>query len=821
MNTKTYLQGLALLLLFSGAQNTSAAVTTINLCAGVTSVTMPDATTITMWGYGIEDFTPSCDSASVPGPKLVVPPGDNLVIKLRNTLPEPTSIIVPGLSSLTPPQPVFFTDSQGRQRAKAMVHEAAANGGIATYAYNPGSGTFLYQSGSHSAVQMQMGLYGPITSNSSAGLAYPSIPFDKEIVLLYSEIDPALHTAIDTGTYGSPAYKTTINYNPKYFLVNGQPYTSLTPDLSAGNAGERILIRFLNAGLESHAPMIQNSTLDLVAEYGSPYPFVKKQYALLLAPGQTRDAIFSPTNANRYVIYDRRLRLTNNMQSPGGLISFLNVSVVGAPTANPDTAITDEDVSITNLDVASNDTDDGTIDLTSIQIIFPPANGSVVPNTGLDAGTVTYTPNPDFNGIDTFIYTIKDNLGNQSNQAIVTISVNAVNDTPVAVDDTYTMDAGTTLNEAVPGVLNNDTDVDLDTLTATLQTDVTGGTLVLNSNGSFTYTPDIATTTDSFTYIATDTTSADSNIATVIINVTPQSNITTLISPNGNGNSNTPTYTWSSIPGSTWYYLWVDDSTGNVIKQWFTAASAGCANGETTCSVTPATALANGDATFWVKTYFNGNGNGAWSSALQFNVGSVPPAATLISPTGNILTNSPTYSWNAVSGSTWYLLRADDPTGIAIQQWYTAAQASCANGETTCSVTPATTLADGDIQWWVRTYNSAGNGPWSDVMNFNVGGIPPAATLNTPVGNIVDSTPTYNWNAVPNSSWYLLSVNDSTGNVIQQWYTAIQVGCANGETTCSVTPGTVLNAGAGQWWIRTYNNAGNGPWSTPNSFNLQ
>ena len=821
MNTKLLIQGLALTLLLSNAQNSSAAITTFNLCAGVTTVTMPDATTVTMWGYGPEDFTANCDSATVPGPKLVVPPNDTLVVKLRNTLPEPSSIMIPGLSSSTPPQPVFYTDSQGRQRAKSMVHEAAANGGTATYTFNATAGTYLYQSGSHSAVQMQMGLYGAVTSESSPGVAYPGVSFNNEVVLLYSEIDPALHSAITNGTYGTTAYKTTIDYNPKYFLVNGQPYTSLTPDFSAGVTGEKTLIRFLNAGLKSHVPVIQNAFLDLIAEHGSPYPFTKKQYSLLLAPGQTKDVIFTPTTADRYALYDRRLRLTNNMQTQGGLISFLNVVVVGAPTANSDSAITDEDTAITALDLASNDTDDGVLDLTSLHIAFPPANGTVTINTGVNAGTVTYTPSPNFNGTDSFIYTIKDTLGNQSNQANVTIDVTAINDAPVAIDDTYTMDAGTTLSEAVPGILGNDTDIEQDTLTATLQTDVIGGSLLLNNDGSFSYTPTLGTTTDSFTYLVTDTSSANSNIATVTINVTPQSNTATLVSPSGSGSSSTPTYVWNSVLNSTWYYLWVNDSTGNVIKQWYTASAAGCANGEATCSVTPATALVNGNATFWVRTYFNGTGNGPWSSAMQFNVGSVPVAATLNQPAGIIVGNSPTYTWNTVTDATWYLLRVDDISGIAIQQWYTASAVGCANGEATCSITPVTTLADGDAKWWIRTYNAAGNGPWSTAKNFFIGGAPIATTLNVPSGNIVDSTPTYNWNAIPNSSWYLLSVNDSTGNVIQQWYTASAVGCANGEATCSITPSTTLNAGAGQWRVRTYNTAGNGPWSAFTSFNLQ
>lgn len=97
---------------------------------------------------------------------------------------------------------------------------------------------------------------------------------------------------------------------------------------------------------------------------------------------------------------------------------------------------------------------------------------------------------------------------------------------------------------------------------------------------------------------------------------------------------------------------------------------------------------------------------------------------------------------------------------------------------------------------------------------------PPSATLISPNGTITDTTPTYTWNAVANSTWYYLWVNDSTGNVIRKWYTADQAGCASGTGTCSVTPATTLASGNGTWWIQTWNSAGYGPWSAGMNFNI-
>src|SRR5262249_41723268 len=85
------------------------------------------------------------------------------------------------------------------------------------------------------------------------------------------------------------------------------------------------------------------------------------------------------------------------------------------------------------------------------------------------------------------------------------ITVTPVNDAPVAVNDSYSTNQNTTLTVAAPGVLANDSDVDGDALTTILVTGPSHGTLTLNSNGSFTYTP--ATNfsgTDSYTYRAND-----------------------------------------------------------------------------------------------------------------------------------------------------------------------------------------------------------------------------------------------------------------------------------------------------------------------------
>jgi hypothetical protein len=109
---------------------------------------------------------------------------------------------------------------------------------------------------------------------------------------------------------------------------------------------------------------------------------------------------------------------------------------------------------------------------------------------------------------------------------------------PAANNDSYTVTQGQTLSVAAPGVLSNDTSFSGNPLSAIQVTSTANGTLALNSNGSFTYTPNAAFVgTDSFTYQASDGI-ATSNVATVSISVTPAGGTpVTIFSP-------------SSVPGT-------------------------------------------------------------------------------------------------------------------------------------------------------------------------------------------------------------------------------------------------------------------------------
>ncbi|MBP1152244.1 MULTISPECIES: Ig-like domain-containing protein [unclassified Methylocaldum] len=138
----------------------------------------------------------------------------------------------------------------------------------------------------------------------------------------------------------------------------------------------------------------------------------------------------------------------------------------------------------------------------------------------IDGGTglISWIPNADQVGANNVTVKVAD-FGGLSTTQTFTINVADVNDPPVASNDAYSTVEGGTLSIAAPGVLGNDSDPDGDSLNAVLAGGVAHGSLNLNANGSFSYTPAVGFTgTDGFTYRANDGTSS-STPATVSITV--------------------------------------------------------------------------------------------------------------------------------------------------------------------------------------------------------------------------------------------------------------------------------------------------------------
>ncbi|TMS67570.1 Ig-like domain-containing protein [Pseudoalteromonas sp. S1691] len=202
-----------------------------------------------------------------------------------------------------------------------------------------------------------------------------------------------------------------------------------------------------------------------------------------------------------------------NVAPQGGELNF-------APKAVNDQFLVNEDQALQG-NVLTNDTDEyqGELYINTTPLVTP-QHGSISLS---ESGDFTYTPRANFNGIDAFSYQVINELG-MTDTGIVEITINAVNDAPIALNNTYNISADGTLLVGAPGLLNNDSDIDQDLLTldTTPVSLPSKGTLTLVADGSFEYVGSANMQgTDSFQYRIFDAQGAEA-IASVTINALDQ-----------------------------------------------------------------------------------------------------------------------------------------------------------------------------------------------------------------------------------------------------------------------------------------------------------
>ena len=186
----------------------------------------------------------------------------------------------------------------------------------------------------------------------------------------------------------------------------------------------------------------------------------------------------------------------------------ITIAITVAPVDDPvvaqaDAFSTDEDAPliVAAPGLLGNDSNIDAKPITVADVISAPAKGAL---TWAADGSFSYTPHADANGSDSFTYQIHDGTG-PMNTAVVAITINPLDDAPVAIADSYWTRIERTLTvAAAEGVLANDSDLDGDVLTAGVVVEPLHGSLTLAADGAFAYTPEAGYTgDDSFTYRAT------------------------------------------------------------------------------------------------------------------------------------------------------------------------------------------------------------------------------------------------------------------------------------------------------------------------------
>jgi len=301
------------------AASCSPATVSIDLYATTGTATLYGSTTVPIWGYSSSS---TAGSATLPGPVLDVNAGDCVQVNLHNVdIAEATSLLFQGQD--------MIPDTTG-----------VTSGGSASYVFSADSaGTFLYEAGliPNAQHQVAMGMYGAlIVRPGTAGQAYDdaSTAYDSESVIVLSELDPALNSS------GSPAGFDMRNYLPQYFLINGKAYPETAPFSTDPGPGTKMLLRYVNAGLQAHAMSTLGLSQTIIAQDGQPYAYSHNVVAETVATGQTLDTLITvPASAlegDQFVLYDANMLLHNTTAAGfGGMMAFLTVGTGAPPPSDP------------------------------------------------------------------------------------------------------------------------------------------------------------------------------------------------------------------------------------------------------------------------------------------------------------------------------------------------------------------------------------------------------------------------------------------------------------------------------------------------------
>ncbi len=455
-------------------------------------------------------------------------------------------------------------------------------------------------------------------------------------------------------------------------------------------------------------------------------------------------------------------------------------------------------------------------------IYTQPNNGTLT----LDPdGAFIYTPAADYAGVDSFTYIATNAAGTQSLNT-GTVTINVLNPPPIAVNNSYETLINTALTVSVTeGVLSNDTDENGDTLTAQLVTDVMHGSLTLNADGSFSYTPSINYVgVDSFTYVANDG-SSNSNEATVSITVnsvppTPPPDpvldgLTVTLPSEGNAY---PTFTWSvTDPPSDWYEIRITlDSPGGMMliyAEWIPAPQI-CTT--ETCTFTVDSSILPfglGEGTFLVQingwTWTNEAAlEGIFEEGIAGGMFTIDGLQIVNANTGRpILTfqDDPNVTWVNVYIGTPDFITTFDFT------WYEKATAADCDGSVCVLIPDGLPLFNGTFDVWLQSWDGSALSNWSGPFPFSLNFAP--APLIAPLTTTVTAgNPTFQWMGNNGTTWYHLWVGTAAPEYAtqhQQWYQATDMNC-NGGGICTITPaGLMLETGtAYSWWVQAWSTGG-------------
>lgn len=251
---------------------------------------------VTAWAY----------NGTVPGPMIRVTEGDKVRIKIKNELPEATSIHWHGI-----PVP------NNMDGVPPFTQKAIEPGETFTYEFTAEpSGSYMYHSHVNTDRQIPLGLYAPfIIDPKTPPAVKPAV--DEMLMLGEWTVGPNGETYPTMPMAGA---------EPNYFTINGKSFPE-TQQINV-KVGDVVRLRLAGIGQFTHPMHLHGASFKIVATDGNPVPEAAQltKDTIAVNPGERYDIEFTATNPGTWVLHCHVLHhVTNNSVEPGGLITVINV----------------------------------------------------------------------------------------------------------------------------------------------------------------------------------------------------------------------------------------------------------------------------------------------------------------------------------------------------------------------------------------------------------------------------------------------------------------------------------------------------------------
>lgn len=440
-------------------------------------------------------------------------------------LTTPANVAASGQVTASDPDgdPLTFTQNTSPVNGTSQVNPD----GTFTYIPNPGfigtdSFTVLVTDISGgtavSTVTIEVVNLPPVTNNLNLATG-ENIPVSGQVTATDPNSDPLIFALTGAPASGTAVVNPdgTFTYTPNPGFVGTDTFNVVVSDGNGGTAISVVTIQVTN-----QPPIPQNLTLTTAGNTPASGQVVATDpngdpltYSLNLAPTNgtavvnadgtftyTPGANFSGTDAFTYLVSDG---------IGGTAIGNVTVNVLNQPPSTSDVSLSTIQNMMATGQVIATDPNGNPLTYT---LQSPPVNGTAAVNAD---GSFTYTPNTGYTGPDSFTVLVSDGFGGT---AIATVTINVVNQPPIAQTQNFT----TVQNTALSGQIIA-TDPDGDALAYQLSSLPANGTAVVNPDGTFTYTPATGFVgTDSFTVLVSDG-KGGTAVGTAIVRVADQAPI--------------------------------------------------------------------------------------------------------------------------------------------------------------------------------------------------------------------------------------------------------------------------------------------------------